>query len=158
MSGPRPEPTSLRMLRGNPGRRPVNGNESRPRTEIPPCPAHLSAEAKREWRRTARLLADLGLLARIDRAALSIYCEAWARWVEAERAMQQYGVMMKSPGGYPQQSPYLAVANRAMEQIRQSIAEFGMSPAARSRVHALPARDDAAPSVWDQIDALGDHR
>ena len=135
--GPKPTPTGLRVLRGNPGKRPLSPREPRPPRGAPRCPDHLAGEARKEWRRASKLLAQLGLLTAIDRAALAMYCESWGRWVEAERAMQEYGVMMKSPNGFPMQSPYLAVANKAMEQMRQLLAEFGMSPASRTRVAAV---------------------
>src|SRR5713101_6600171 len=99
MRGRKPVPTTLKLLRGNPGKRPLNPDEPQPRVEIPPCPSHLSTEAKKEWRRSAKLLAELGLLASIDRAALALYCEAWARWVQAEEALQTYGLMVKAPNG-----------------------------------------------------------
>ena len=47
--------------------------------------------------------------------------------------------MLKSPNGFPVQSPYLAVANRALEQMRSFLNDFGMTPASRSRVSAMPA-------------------
>lgn len=86
----------------------------------------------------AKDLAQLGLLTQIDRAALAVYCQAWGRWVEAEEALKKHGVMVKSPSGFPMQSPYLAVANRAMQQMKEMLTEFGMSPSSRSRVHAAP--------------------
>jgi phage terminase small subunit len=42
----------------------------------PTCPRHLSREAKVEWRRITRELKHLGLLTKIDRAALAIYVRA----------------------------------------------------------------------------------
>jgi P27 family predicted phage terminase small subunit len=139
--GRRPTPTALKVLRGNPSKRPVNEREPRPPATTPRCPPHLSKEARREWRRTAKLLAEMGLLTSVDRAALALYCEAWARWVEAEQALQKYGVVMKSPNGFPVPSPYLGIATRAMEQVRHLLAEFGMSPASRSRVSAPSPAD-----------------
>ena len=136
--GAKPKPTQLKVLGGTLRTDRANRNEPKPKRSIPRCPSHLSDEAKREWHRVAGDLADLGLLCRIDRAALANYCQAWGRWVEAEVALRKFGVMVKSPTGFPMQSPYLAVANRAMEQIRALLAEFGMSPSSRTRVHAEP--------------------
>ncbi len=136
--GRKPKPTRLKVLEGNPGKRPLNRNEPKPKVGIPRCPEHLSDEAKREWRRVSGSLAEMGLLSRIDRAALAAYCQAWGRWVEAEEALRKYGVMIKSPSGFPMQSPYLAIANKAMEQMRAMLTEFGMSPSSRTRVHADP--------------------
>lgn len=69
----------------------------------------------------------------MDKAALALYCQAWGRWVEAEDYLKKYGVMVKSPNGFPMQSPYQAVANKAMEQMRALLTEFGMSPSSRTR-------------------------
>lgn len=93
----------------------------------------------------AKDLAQLGLLSRIDRGALALYCQAWGRWVEAEEALKKHGVMVKSPNGFPMQSPYLAVANKAMEQMRAMLTEFGMSPSSRTRVHAEPILQEDDP-------------
>ena len=71
-----------------------------------------------------------------------MYCQAWGRWLEAEGALRKYGVMVKSPNGLPMQSPYLAVANKAMEQMRSLLSEFGMSPASRTRVRVEPVDEE----------------
>jgi P27 family predicted phage terminase small subunit len=141
--GRKPQPTALKLLKGNPGRRPMNENEPRPEPRLPQAPSHLSETAKREWKRAGRMLLQLGLITGIDRPAFALYCQAYGRWVEAEEALRQYGVMVKSPSGFPMQSPYLAVANKAMEQMRSLLSEFGMTPASRTRVQAvLPEEED----------------
>ena len=81
-----------------------------------------------------RKLLKLGLMTDIDRGALALYCQSWGRWVEAEKQLTQYGTVIVSPNGFPVQSPYLAVANRAMAQMTKILVEFGMSPSSRSRV------------------------
>jgi P27 family predicted phage terminase small subunit len=136
--GARPLPTKLKVVRSTLRNGRANAHEPALPVEIPRCPAHLGAEAKREWKRISVDLAGCGLLTRIDRAALALYCEAWGRWVDAEKALRTYGVMVKAPSGFPMQSPYLAIANKAMEQIRALLSEFGMSPSSRTRVHAIP--------------------
>jgi len=44
--------------------------------------------------------------------------------------------MVKSPSGYPIQSPYVPIANRQAEIMLRVAAEFGYTPASRSRVAA----------------------
>jgi P27 family predicted phage terminase small subunit len=147
--GAKPVPTRLKVLRGTdrPDRR--NPHEPTVQAATPRCPAHLGVEAKREWRRAAKHLAAVGLLTQIDRTALALYCDAWGRWVEALHALQTYGLMVKSPNGYPMQSPYLAVANKASEQVRLLLGEFGMTPASRARVHAEPTTAEDDPfELW----------
>lgn len=103
---------------------------------LPRCPKHLQGEARKEWGRLGRKLVECGLFADIDIGALAIYCQAWSRWVEAEAKLAEFGIVVKSPSGYLQQSPYLSIANKAMEQMTRLLVEFGMSPASRSRVSA----------------------
>ena len=141
-SGRRPTPRRIKLVHGNPGRRPLNDREPEPEVKLPKPPAHLSDEAKKEWRRAGKLLFDMGLVSELDRAALAAYCAAWGRWVEAEAALKQYGVVVKSPSGFPIQSPYLAIANKAMEQMRAFLLEFGLTPASRTRVHASPVTNE----------------
>ncbi len=74
------------------------------------------------------------MLTVLDRAALSAYCQAWGRWIEAEERLRQHGVIVRSPNGFPVQSPYLAVANKAMAQMSKLLVEFGLSPSSRSRI------------------------
>ena len=132
--GRKPTPTSLKLLYGNPGKRPLNANEPQPAPRLPSAPSHLSPEAKKEWRRAGRMLLSLRVLTEADRTALALYCQAYGRWVEAEEALKRYGFMVKAPGGFPMQSPYLAVANKCMEQMRSLLSEFGMTPSSRTKV------------------------
>ena len=106
MAGRRPKPTNLKLLQGNPGKRPINPNEPQPPVEIPSAPDHLNEVAKQEWNRIAEKLERLGLISELDRAALAAYCCAYGRWVEAEEALMKTGPVVRSPNGYPMFSPY----------------------------------------------------
>lgn len=44
------------------------------------------------------------------------------------------GLFVNTPNGFPVQSPWLAISNKAIESYKILCAEFGMSPAARVRV------------------------
>src|SRR3979409_359558 len=110
MRGRRPKPTRLKTLAGNPGKRPLNEDEPRPEAAIPDCPAELRPMARKEWERLIVELCALRLLTHLDRAALAAYCGAYALWAEATEAIQKYGSLIKSPTGFPIQSPYLALA------------------------------------------------
>lgn len=152
--GRKPKPTALKRLAGNPGKRPLNEREPQFAPTLPPCPRHVTGEARREWRRVGRELLRHGVLATVDRAALAAYCVAYARWVEAEAQVAKLGTIVKTSNGNLIQNPYLAVANRAMEQMTKLAAEFGMTPSSRSRVQV--AEPDSVPTLADVLfgDAL----
>jgi P27 family predicted phage terminase small subunit len=130
--GPPPKPRGLRVLEGNPAKRPLPP-DIRPNVELV-MPRHLEGAARAEWRRVVPQLRRLGLATSLDRAALAAYCQAWARWLRAEGQLRRYGELVKAPSGYALPSPYLSIANKAMQQMREFLVEFGMSPAARVRV------------------------
>jgi P27 family predicted phage terminase small subunit len=146
MRGRRPKPTRLKVLTGNPGKRPLNDSEPMPNVAIPECPVELGEIARREWNRLVGELAALGLLTNLDRAALAAYCGAYALWADATEAIQKYGAMIKSPTGYPVQSPYVAIANRQAEIMMRIASEFGFTPASRSRISSPSSSE---PTLFD---------
>jgi P27 family predicted phage terminase small subunit len=83
-------------------------------------------------------LSKLGLMTHLDRGAVATYCGAYAMWAEAMEQIQKYGTMVKSPNGFPVQSPYLSIANRQAELMMRIASEFGFTPASRSRITAPP--------------------
>jgi P27 family predicted phage terminase small subunit len=157
-------PPYLRLVTGNRGKRRINKKAPDPAPAMPAVPTHLSDEAKVEWGRIANELHDMGVLTRLDRAALAAYCQAWSDWVEAENHLRTFGKVVHSPvkttikqkrngqkvtetsGGYPIQSPYLAIRNKSLELMHKFLSEFGLSPSSRTRVNAdgkPPAKDPA---------------
>jgi P27 family predicted phage terminase small subunit len=140
MRGRRPKPTALKRAAGNPGKRRLNDAEPEPPEDLPDAPPHLSDHAAEEWHRVAGTLHGMGVLTVVDRAALAAYCVAYGRWVEAEEKLRDTPALVKTPSGYVQQSPWLAVANKQLELMARYMTEFGMTPASRSRVAALDPR------------------
>jgi hypothetical protein len=89
LPGPRPTPTHLRSLNGNPSHRPINRNEPQPPIppERPEPPHFLSPSARDEWWRIAGELHALGLLTALDVMPLAAYCAATGRFADAERLL-----------------------------------------------------------------------
>ena len=144
MRGRKPVPTILKRLEGNPGKRRLNDNEPTPPVGTPQIPEHLDEEARSEWSRITKALQEMNLLATTDRTALACYCTLYSRWVQAERDVEKYGSVVKAPSsGYPQKSPYLSIADSAMKSMLTFLTEFGMTPAARSRIR-VPEDSKAA--------------
>ena len=91
MRGRKPKPTTIKVLEGNPGRRPLNDREPQAPPGIPECPEFLGEEARAEWFRMAMVLTNMGLLTLADRSAFTTYCVACGRWVEAETCATMVG-------------------------------------------------------------------
>jgi P27 family predicted phage terminase small subunit len=131
--GPPPKPTILKQLAGNPGQRPLNKREPKPRGRAT-CPSWLLPEAKTEWKRIFPELARLGLATTVDQAALAGYCQCFAHWQRAEKALAKNGCVMLCPSGYEMQRPEVAMAQKFYSLMHRAAMEFGFTPASRSRI------------------------
>lgn len=158
--GPKPRPTHLKVVEGNPGKRKLNTKEVQPRAIIPTPPAQLVGEAAEEWDRMAQTLFNLGILTEVDRAALAAYCEAYGRWadaLDAQAAIRKRdpenpsaGFVITTSTGNMIQHPLVGIVRRAGADMVRYAAEFGMTPSARVR---LGSPD---PSGEDPGDKFGD--
>ena len=140
--GRKPKPTAIKELEGNPGKRPLNAHEPRPERKAPACPKWLEPEAKKEWRRLAKKLEQLGVLTEADMSVFASYCQAYARWKEAEEFITQHGSIFKTPSGYVQQVPQVSIAQQNLKIMQSLAGEFGLSPATRSRIIAAGGMSD----------------
>ncbi len=143
MRGRKPAPTYLKIVKGAAPHR-INDQEARVPLAIPNPPLELNAPGRLEWERVAPQLFRHGILTDIDRGVLTAYCQAYGRWIEAERVIikmaktdQMTGAMMiKTTNGNAIQNPMLGIANKALDHMVRYAAELGMTPSARSRVKA----------------------
>lgn len=140
--GRKPKPTALKILAGNPGQRPINLREPKPRARLPRPPAELSDAAKKEWRSLGRKLLNLGIISEIDVGAFAVFCQAWARWLDAEANLTKYGPVLTVKGGL-RLSPYIRIAESAMAYILKAGPEFGLTPSSRVRLHVDKPTDEA---------------
>lgn len=128
------KPTALKILDGNPGKRPLHKE-----AELPPMPnlrppTWLLPDAKKEWRRLAPALQAQGLLTTGDTQAFAGYCQAYARWKEAEEWISTHSAWFRTQSGYMQQVPQVSIANNSLKTMQSLAAEFGLTPAARARI------------------------
>jgi P27 family predicted phage terminase small subunit len=161
-SGRRPLPSAVKKLRGNPGKRPVNKAEPKPAMGEPQRPVGMSTAAIKEWKAIVPELARLGVLTKIDGKALAAYCMAWARWMEAEKKVVEFGILVEEPiiqrdhDGYSEivgtrykRNPAVSISNEAQKIMKAFLVEFGMTPSSRSRI-----RIENKPEDEDPVDAF----
>ena len=134
--GRKPKPTALKILEGNPGKRPLNKYEPVPPDEQIECPSWLEPEAQKEWERLAPSLETMGILTTVDISAFAGYCQAFARWREAEEFISQHGSIFQTPSGYVQQVPQVSIAQQNLKIMQSFCSEFGLTPATRARIIA----------------------
>jgi P27 family predicted phage terminase small subunit len=157
--GRKPKPTVLKLVTGNPGHRPINLAEPKPRHERTSAPAHVTDGARETWGYVTAILDDMGLLTKADSLALEALCEALndlrdaraalarpiigrrtdketgleIEWVIAEAGERRY-VSFGKDGVMVRPRPEMAMIADADRRIKAWLAEFGLTPSARSRV------------------------
>jgi P27 family predicted phage terminase small subunit len=159
MRGPAPTPAHLRVLRGNPSKRPIP-REPEPTipAELPEPPPFLTGYARDEWLNTGPELYRLGLLTRVDINTFAAFCQAYKHWRTAVETLETMakrdpltgGLMIKTPGGDAGINPLLAIARHAAGQMVSLAAHFGLSPAARARI-AAGVSDYTPPSKFEGL-------
>ena len=142
-----PKPTELKKLEGIPGKRRLNEKEPKPVKKAPACPKWLEDDAKKEWRRLAKAMEAMGIHTHVDMDAFAGYCQAYARWKDAEEHITDLGYFVRTPSGYAQQSPYVSIAQQYLKTMNRFAEQFGLTPASRSRIIAGDAQQDAADDM-----------
>ena len=140
-----PVPFPLKLLRGNPGKRPMKP-EPHPEiaADVPEPPPFITGYAADEWWRTAPELHRLGLLTRIDVPALAAYCHAYGQWRMAAESLAKMqandptmnAMIIKTKYGDAAMNPLVSIARKHAGDVIRYASEFGLTPVARTRLAA----------------------
>ena len=142
MPGPLPTPTNLKVITGNRGKRAINKQEPDPEylRDLTP-PVYLDKWAAAVWVEVVPGLARAKLLTVVDVPLLAMGCVSIAQY---RRAAQSTGVdLLVVPGkeGGDYINPWLLAQSMSFKQAMAVFREFGMSPAARTRISIQPQDD-----------------
>lgn len=138
-------PSKVVQLRGNPSKKPMAAllEEFQPDVELPGLPTWVKGEARAEYRRLGEELERYQLVSKLDRGVLVMMACEWGRYVWAERRIAdlnaadpsgEAGIIDKTPNDYRVVSVYEQVRRASQSQYLKLASEFGLTPAARSRV------------------------
>lgn len=134
MIGRKPKPTHLKLIQGNPGKRPLNVSEPLPQGNLNVPPDWLTPDQQAGWAYAVEA-SPRGLLKCLDRSALTVWVVAEDLHRQATVAVGKFGLITKSPNkGQPMQNPYLPIINRQAQIMLKAASELGFTPSSRSRV------------------------
>lgn len=143
-----PRPTALYVLEGGDQGRKINEEDAElvksGALGTAQMPDWLSDEAKAEWQRLAPKLEMLGILTAHDTMSFAAYCQAYAKWKEAEIFMNENGTIVRTGNGYWQQVPQVSISMQNLKIMMALSARFGLTPADRARLdlEVLPNQND----------------
>ncbi|MBA1195553.1 phage terminase small subunit P27 family [Pseudomonas plecoglossicida] len=149
MAGRRPTPTELKLVRGNPGKRAINKNEPKPARRIPSAPAHLTNEAQVAWGRLTVLLDRMGVLTEADGFALERLCDCYAEILALREIVDAQGRTYETTSTQGEvvlkANPAVAMLADVDRRFKSYLVEFGLTPAARSKVQVKQNDDEEDP-------------
>ena len=150
--GTRPTPTKIRILNGNPSRRPLPTNEPQFTPGIPDRPMGMSAGARKQWDELVGEMGNSGVLRRVDGGALAMLCEdlamldtlrkglaAQAREITKkarEKKQQISGNALTALSRTTEGRRTLTTIRELSAQIIIQRREFGLTPSSSTRVQA----------------------
>jgi P27 family predicted phage terminase small subunit len=79
-----------------------------------------------------------GLMTEMDDVAVVALAIDYSIYIDAIKKVNSMGLVSKGKNGSPLTNPYLKIANDALKSVMKICVEFGMTPAARTKVAAAP--------------------
>lgn len=147
--GRKPKPTPLKLIEGNKGKRALNNKEPQFGGAFGPAPKVLGERARELWFECGKQLEDVGLGGRAFAPLLMMLCQTLS---DVEQCIEIQGAMKDNyePGkqGWTKH-PVINDTDRCMSRAIKILSEFGMTPAAASKIVAPSQADD------DPLSAMG---
>lgn len=149
--GRRPEPTVLKIAKGNPGKRPLNASEPKPPSDGIVAPDWVSGVALDKWNDIVPKLIDMGVMTNADVDVIARYCvmhEQYLRYLEQIRRGLDVLVIRDDAGKikYMQSAPAATMLNKLSASMLRIEQEFGLTASARSGLSA------GQPQQQDELD------
>ncbi len=136
MTGRPPTPIGLRVLMGNPAKRPIPA-VPQARLGRPRAPSWLTPDAKAEFGRLCRELGLLGILSPADASIITLASATYGTWCRAVRLLNGLDdAALADAAG----RRLRAIASDAAGLLLRCWAECGLTPCARSRLHLPPQK------------------
>lgn len=149
MRGRKPKDLAMKILSGNPGKRPLGKMPLDPSpfagsgepfvTGEIEKPAGLDAWASEEWDRLVERLAPI--LSPASGGMLLVACNAYAQLMKADEIIQAKGLTYETngeAGTVIRMRPEVRIRDAARTAYHRALTELGASPVAHSRVKKLP--------------------
>lgn len=149
-TGRKARPAALKLIEGRGAGRDSGGREVKEPpgfVRLPPePPGWLGVHARDEWDRVVPELQRLRLTKPLDAAGLSAYCETWDLFVRATAEVHENGLVVENhsvrkdgtESTWFTANPAVGVQQKAQASLRAWMAEYGLTPAAESKISSEP--------------------
>jgi P27 family predicted phage terminase small subunit len=117
----------------------------------PGIPASIPVEMHGEWQAVLDDMAERKILTDAMLPTIESYILAVYNMRQAQKAIEQYGVLVTGRDGVPKQNPAVSLIGKCNTTIQRLSAELGLTPASRSRksMKEEKEKDDGNLSLFD---------
>ena len=148
--GPRPEPTILKIAKGNPGKRALNKSEPKPPADAIQPPDWVSGRSLEKWQEVVPKLVGMGVMTNADIDTIARYCtmyEQFVKYLDQVRRGLDVLVIRDDSGKvkYMQSTPAATMMTKLAASMLRIEQEFGLTPSSRSGIATkeIPKQDEA---------------
>ncbi len=112
-----------------------------PRTGLQKVPsdALVNEVAKKEYKRVLKLLEAIDIISDVDRANLIVYANAYARYLDAIKALKTEPLVIEAATG-PKKNPWITVSESAYAEMYRAGSALGMTVDSRLKAGAVKVR------------------
>ena len=145
--GPRPQPTILKILKDNPGKRRLNKDEPKPASDGIQPPQWVTGNALAKWNEIVPQLLAMGVMTNADVEPVARYCtmhEQYVKYLDQVRRGLDVLVIRDEKGKvkYMQSTPAATMLNKLSASMLRIEQEFGLTPSARTGIVANKQEDN----------------
>lgn len=122
---------------------------------VPEAPEWLSEDARAAWDELAAILAPMRVVSPSDAVSLAQLAEYLAQWKAATASLAKYGPVLPTRDengkitGF-RRSPYVSLQIEYGLMLRRLMAEFGMTPSARSRLTEANGKEQEEAALFSR--------
>ena len=142
--GPPKKPTALKIVQGTAQPSRINPDEPVPTGPLGAPPKRMRAEGKRRWR---WLSESAWWLTDADRGCAEQYCDRWALYRDAQKAIGHFGMIYEGKEGYTMINAALSAYTNCEKALMQLGGKLGLDPSSRADIVA-PKRDQPGPNPF----------
>jgi len=137
------KPTALRILQGNPGKRPLNKSEPQPLKGLPAIPDWLTIypRAVENWQREGEILTRIGVMTEADQGVFAMRCYHFDQFLTMAEQIRREGRTIEVVTVVNKAPVIKVVTHPLIKQLEVTIVEYrrlgsllGLDPATRSRI------------------------
>lgn len=131
MAGRRPKSTAEHIKDGT-----YNATKHRDRLKhplldtVPAPPADFNKAQKDRWNMICRMMIRDGQLSDTYLPALENYCNAWKRWSEAAKEVNETGLTFTTDTGQTKANPAVQIEKEMLSLMMRILEQFGYTPRA----------------------------